>query len=141
VSGPFYYIRDLKAERLGQHPSTGEISGAPLPGFHAGQGGVSAEEWVKGNITEIVISRRRRVDVTLVNTSRKSCRLELTSYLELPLRRIGRTARIPLSTSSSSKLSGCRVAALLPTPTSRSRRSACLAAHLVVPESAIEARV
>ena len=131
---------------LEQHPSTGEISRAPLHlEFHAGQSGVSAEEWaVRDDHRNCHLCRRQRGSPTsdfgeyvAQTLSTGADQLSSNSLL----RRIERIARIPLSTSSSSKLSGCPVAKRL---VARRRLRASddrpvWAAHLMVPESAIEA--
>src|SRR5204862_282689 len=90
VSGPFCYIRDLESGTTwsNTHQPVRSPERRYTWSFTPDKAEFRRRSGPCETITEIVISAEDNAEVrrvTLVNTSRKSCRLELTSYLELAL--------------------------------------------------------
>ena len=90
ASGPFCYIRDLESGTTwsNTHQPVRSPERRYSWSFTPDKAEFRRRSGPCETITEIVISAEDDAEVrrvTLVNTSRKSCRLELTSYLELAL--------------------------------------------------------
>jgi cyclic beta-1,2-glucan glucanotransferase len=90
VSGPFCYIRDLESGTTwsNTHQPVRSPERRYTWSFTPDKAEFRRRSGPCETITEIVVSAEDDAEVrrvTLVNTSRKSCRLELTSYLELAL--------------------------------------------------------
>ncbi len=90
VSGPVCYIRDLESGTIwsNTHQPVRSPERRYIWSFTPDKAEFRRRSGPCETITEIVVSAEDDAEVrrmTLVNTSRKSCRLELTSYLELAL--------------------------------------------------------
>src|SRR5213082_3138447 len=90
VSGPVCYIRDLESGMIwsNTHQPVRSPERRYIWSFTPDKAEFRRRSGPCETITEIVISAEDDAEVrrvTLVNTSRKTCRLELTSYLELAL--------------------------------------------------------
>jgi cyclic beta-1,2-glucan synthetase len=90
VSGPVCYIRDLESGTIwsNTHQPVRSPERRYTWSFTPDKAEFRRRSGPCETITEIVVSAEEDAEVrrvTLVNTSRKSCRLELTSYLELAL--------------------------------------------------------
>src|SRR5207247_10666416 len=90
MSGPFCYIRDLESGTIwsNTHQPVRTPERRYIWRFTPDKAEFRRRSGPCETITEIVVSAEDDAEVrrmTLVNTSRKSCRLELTSYLELAL--------------------------------------------------------
>ena len=90
VSGPFCYIRDLESGTTwsNTHQPVRSPERRYTWTFTPDKAEFRRRSGPCETITEIVVSAEDNAEVrrvTLVNTSRKSCRLELTSYIELAL--------------------------------------------------------
>src|SRR5213592_2571002 len=90
MSGPFCYIRDLESGTTwsNTHQPVRSPERRYIWSFTPDKAEFRRRSGPCETITEIVVSAEDDAEVrrvTLVNTSRKSCRLELTSYLELAL--------------------------------------------------------
>src|SRR6266480_2603848 len=90
VSGPVCYIRDLESGMIwsNTHQPVRSPERRYIWSFTPDKAEFRRRSGPCETITEIAVSAEDDAEVrrvTLVNTSRKSCRLELTSYLELAL--------------------------------------------------------
>ena len=90
ASGPFCYIRDLESGTIwsNTHQPVRSPERRYTWSFTPDKAEFRRRSGPCETITEIVISAEDNAEVrrvTLVNTSRKTCQLELTSYLELAL--------------------------------------------------------
>ncbi len=146
VSGPFCYIRDLESGTTwsNTHQPIRSPERRYTWSFTPDKAEFRRRSGPCETITEIVISAEDDAEVrrvTLVNTSRKPCRLELTSYIELALapHRTDRAHpafnKLFIETEWLPKYDALVARRRLRAPDDRP----VWAAHLVVPESAIEA--
>src|SRR5438067_538977 len=146
VSGPVCYIRDLESGTIwsNTHQPVRSPERRYIWSFTPDKAEFRRRSGPCETITEIVVSAEDDAEVrrvTLVNTSRKSCRLELTSYLELALapHRTDRAHpafnKLFIETEWLPPCEALVARRRLRGPDDRPD----WAAHLVVPESAIEA--
>ena len=146
TSGLFCYVRDLEGGTIWSN--THQPVRSPERRYSWSFTPDKAEFWRRSGpcetITDIVVSAEDSAEVrrvTLVNTSRKSCRLELTSYLELALAP-HRTDRAHPAFNKlfieTEWLPHCQALVAWRRPRAADDRSVW-AAHLMVPESSIEA--
>jgi cyclic beta-1,2-glucan synthetase len=146
VSGPFCYIRDLESGTTwsNTHQPVRSPERRYTWTFTPDKAEFRRRSGPCETITEIVISAEDNAEVrrvTLVNTSRKPCRLELTSYIELALapHRTDRAHpafnKLFIETEWLPKCDALVARRRLRAPDDRP----VWAAHLMVPESSIEA--
>src|SRR5438094_616518 len=146
MSGPFCYIRDLESGTTwsNTHQPVRSPERRYTWSFTADKAEFRRRSGPCETITEIVISAEDDAEVrrvTLVNTSRKTCQLELTSYLELALapHRTDRAHpafnKLFIETEWLPNCEALVARRRLRGPDDRS----VWAAHLMVPESPIEA--
>src|SRR5216117_1960482 len=146
VSGPVCYIRDLESGTIwsNTHQPVRSPERRYIWSFTPDKAEFRRRSGPCETITEIVVSAEDDAEVrrmTLVNTSRKPCRLELTSYLELALapHRTDRAHpafnKLFIETEWLARCEALVARRRLRGPDDRP----VWAAHLMVPESSIEA--